>query len=143
MCLLGLTAHHAAMRYVFAALAVGATLCGCAGAASSAGPPSDTHVCGTHLGQNWGADVVDLTQPAHQPVAYSNIFSGVFIRVSNNCDRGADVTWRPKAATHVLHVAKASDGLPVVIVLATPDKHRPFTVVATRQGKVVGRVQVR
>jgi hypothetical protein len=131
------------VRTLLAIAVTGFLVAACGASTSSAGPPDDTSICGTNLGQNWNGAIYDLTGKHQTPgTTASNIFSGEFIRVSDSCDHGGQVTWTPRSATHVLKVAKAADGLPVVMVFATADHHKPFTVTAKTGGQVVGSLTV-
>jgi hypothetical protein len=115
----------------------------CASSTSSAGPPSATSVCGTNLGQNWGGGMTDIAAANPPRFADAGANGEVFLRVSDSCQHGAQVTWSPHIDSEILKVAKASDGLPVVVVLSSPDDaHDSFTVTAVTGGHVVGRVIV-
>jgi hypothetical protein len=115
-------------------------LSACSASASSS-LPFPTKVCGRDLGRNWNGWVVDLSHGAPGTLQYSDSEVAAFIRVSDNCSHGAHVTWRPSSATEPLAVARAADGLPVVIALATPRGYQPFTVVRQGPGLTV-RVRI-
>jgi hypothetical protein len=132
------------MRVLVAAAITALAAAGCASSTSSAGPPSDTSVCGTNLGQNWGGGITDLAADHPPQVADSGANGEVFLRVSDSCQHGAQVTWSRHIDSEILKVARASDGLPVVVVLSSPDDAQDsFTVTASMGGRTVGKVIVR
>jgi hypothetical protein len=125
---------------VWLALAV-ATLCGCTNRISSAAPP--TVVCGTVLDRTpAGAVVWDIARYQDLPSMTGVSPPGrVYVRVSDDCRHGSDVTIRPADALRVVTVAPAADGKPEAVVLQ-PLRYVPTRIVATRGGRPVGSLSL-
>lgn len=129
-----------------AAAALAATfVAGCDQAAgstgrSSADPP--TIVCGTVLNDSpasaGGYDAVNH----HRTVTGTSAGDLLFIRVSDDCLHGADVTWAPATAAPLDKRARAGDGLDAAVVLRPTTRTAAFTVPALRGGAVVAYVPV-
>lgn len=120
------------LRVVLAAVVTGPFAAGCSasGSSSGAGP---WIVCGTMLSAApAGAVVTDATGPG-QTVRVGNLTSGgIALRISEDCDHGADLTVAPADAAAVTGRALAQNGGTVAAVLAP---HRAsFTITVTRAG---------
>jgi hypothetical protein len=66
----------------------------------------------------------------------------VDIFVGINCDKGSHVTWSPLSAARLAVGAPAKDGLLAAVSLQPTGQDATFTVTATRDGKLVGKVTV-
>jgi hypothetical protein len=104
------------MRVAAALVALGLlTLTSCAASESGTGI-SSPHACGTNLGQNLEGYIYDATSGT--PRLNVGASGGtVFIRVADGCAHGSALTWRPRAAATIEKVARAHDGLPVIVLM--------------------------
>ena len=114
----------------------------CGSAASSSGPPADTAICGTNLGQNW-PDVVYDAMTSGPGATYYGSDTGVFIRVAKGCAVGATVSLSPARRGKIVREALARDGRPVVVVVTTVSLKRGVHLVATRNGHQVAAATIR
>jgi hypothetical protein len=71
---------------------------------------------------------------------YSNGGDKLIIIVSSSCDKGSHVTWTPSSAARLAQSAKAKDGLPAAVSLQPASADAVFTVSATQDGRLVGRI---
>jgi hypothetical protein len=81
---------------------------------TTAAPP--TVVCGTTLSRSAAGPV--LSDVSHGGrVKFVTIGGELFLKVSDDCDRGVTVTWSPRTAATELLVARTSDGRRAAVVL--------------------------
>jgi hypothetical protein len=114
---------------------------------TSAAPP--TVVCGHVLGGSAAGAVVYNVSHRQTPDAYpapgtiDGLTGGneVFLRVSDGCVHGADITITPSDAYTVDKTAAALDGKPAAVVLC-PSRYVPTTVTATVGGQAVGTASI-
>ena len=127
------------------AAAVTTSLAGCAGStgsqASSGAPP--TIVCGKTLNASAsGAVLYDATKKL--PVIDAPSSRGlIFIRVAEDCSKGAVVSWTPSRAATLVDQATGKDGTTVAVVLQPASTRASFVVTGTREGKQVASAVVR
>jgi hypothetical protein len=98
--------------------------------------------CGTTLENGgWGALPFDYVKPAGGTLPAPGI-SRVDLFVGINCDKGSHVTWSPLSAARLAVAAPAKDGLLAAVSLQPTGQSATFTVTATRDGRLVGKVTV-
>ena len=81
----------------------------------------------------------DVTQGGTTGLSF---YDTVMIAVSPNCDKGSHVTWTPRSAARLVQSVYAKDGLLAEVSLQPTSQDAMFTVTATRDGKLVGKVTV-
>jgi hypothetical protein len=114
-----------AAAIMFATGPVIALLSGCDTLPTSAAPP--TVVCGTTLSKSAaGPFLQDVSRGGR--VKFATIGGELFLQVSDDCDHGAIVTWRPHAAATELLNARAADGRKAAVVLRPNIKMFTITV---------------
>jgi hypothetical protein len=67
-------------------------------------------------------------------------FGNTVIISVGGCDKGSHVTWTPRSAARMVQSVYAKDGLLAVVGLQPTSQDAVFTVTATRDGKLVGRI---
>lgn len=101
-----------------------------------------TVVCGTVLSEGAAAPVVsDATR--HLPTITGWTIGGVLMfQVASGCDKGADVSWAPSSAAHLVKAAYARDGGMAAVVLKPSGPKVAFQLTGTRNGRVVASATV-
>jgi hypothetical protein len=109
---------------------------------STMAPP--TVVCGVILSHGAaGAGLIDIAHHPRQPVVHSLTVGGaLYVRVSGDCGRGSAVGIQPRGSARILRVVRARDGLVAGVVLK-PRPNRRGTLVAVRDGSIVGTLRFR
>ena len=114
--------------------------CGSLSPCSGCHPP--VVECGVTLeGSGFGGVGVVTMVPAGTTFPAPGI-SRVDIFVGPSCDQGSHVTWSPRSAARLAVAAPAKDGLLAAVALQPTGQDATFTVTATRDGKLVGKLTV-
>ncbi len=117
---------------------LGSLLAACAQPSTGPPPIMSTVVCGVTVTQQIGqVHIFDITAKSFDRHLVVTGPTDVFVRVARSCEHGSHVTITPADAFRVLRKVRASDGLPVALVLQ-PLRAVPATLVAYQQGRVVG-----
>lgn len=97
-------------------------------------------VCGTVLNESAsGAVLYDATRRL-PTIKYVSGY--LFFRVVRGCVHGADVSWLPSSAAHLIKAADAKNGQIAAVVLEPSNLHGTFRLVATQNGRVVASATV-
>jgi len=124
--------------------AVGAGVTGCASRVpevTTAAPP--TVVCGTVLSESIAGPVVFDATRRLPVIRHLTVGDVLMFRVARGCDEGADVSWVPSTAAHLVKAAYARDGQMAAVVLKPDGPHASFRLTGTRNGRVVASVMVK
>ena len=135
-----ITAHAAVMTII----AVGAGVTGCASRVpevTTAAPP--TVVCGTVLSESIAGPVVFDATRRLPVIRHLTVGDVLMFRVARGRDEGADVSWVPSTAAHLVKAAYARDGQMAAVVLKPDGPHASFRLTGTRNGRVVASVMVK
>ena len=99
-----------------------------------------TVVCGTVLNTaGWVID--DATR--HLPTITIWTGDGVLLfRVTRGCDKGAQVSWAPASAAHLVKAAYAKDGGMAAVILKPSVPNAAFRLTGTQNGRVVASATV-
>lgn len=125
------------------AVGVSVTLVGCgsaAGTKSSAASP--TVVCGTTLSSGPEGPVLEDAVHRHQTITEASSGDVLYIKVSDGCKHGAQVTWTPSSAATLVKQALAKDGQPAAVVLKAGPRPVRMTLTSTRNGSTVAYVAI-
>jgi hypothetical protein len=119
-----------------------AGIVGCGSAvATTAAPP--IVVCGTTLSTSAAGPVMPDIANGREIAAVTLPSLGglVFVKVSDDCQSGADVSLTPSDAFEIVKSARASDGRYAAVVLK-PLRLVPTLLTASRGGRVVGTLEI-
>jgi hypothetical protein len=79
----------------------------------------------------------------HLPTITAYTGNGVLMfRVARGCDQGAQVSWTPVSAAHVIKTVHAKDGGVTAVVMRPNVPNAAFRLTATENGKVVASATV-
>ena len=125
-------------------LAAMGALSACSGASnggSSAAPP--TVICGETINHSAsGAVVYDIGSGRSLPPVESLSASGlIFVKVSDACDRGSEIAIMPPGSLKVVRSVRTTDGRYAAVALE-PTQHGRSTIAATRDGNVLGTLDI-
>jgi hypothetical protein len=107
---------------------------------SNAAPP--VVICGTTLSSAASGAVVQDATRDHREITSVTVGGYLFIKVSDDCQRGATVNWTPSAGATLVKQALARDGRPVAVVLQPAQLPTHFALTATRDGVKVAYATV-
>lgn len=131
------TRSSRALAAAVLAASIVAALSGC-GTVTTAAPP--LVVCGTTLSRSAaGAVLLDVARGGR--VGTRTIGGLLFLKVSDDCDRGATIRWTPAAAATRLAEARSADGLPAAVVLR-PNEDRFTITLDNESGRSVVEVDL-
>jgi hypothetical protein len=126
---------------VMCGVLAGVAACGYASPCSGCHPP--LVLCGTTLEGSGFGEVFYVTVAPSAPTWDDMNGNGrVDLFVGISCDKGSHVTWSPLSAARLAVAAPAKDGLLAAVSLQPTGQDATFTVTATRDGKLVGKVKV-
>jgi hypothetical protein len=126
---------------VICGVLTGAAACGYPRPCSGCHPP--LVLCGTTLeGSGFGEVGYVTVAPSGTTYDDLNGDSRVDVFVGIDCDKGSHVTWSPLSVARLAVAGPAKDGLLTAVSLQPTGQDAAFTVTATRDGKLVGKVNV-